>query len=73
MGYTKAARHKDALSLFVNMINKGVKLDEFVFSIVLKACAALEDLHTRRQIHSYIVKLCLKFEVSVGTPLVDFY
>ncbi|GAU18901.1 hypothetical protein TSUD_228910 [Trifolium subterraneum] len=63
----------DALSLFAKMISQGVKLDEFVFSIVLKACAALEDLSTGRQIHSYIVKLGLESEVSVGIPLVDFY
>ncbi|CAL5208502.1 unnamed protein product [Lathyrus oleraceus] len=73
VGYTQAARHRDALLLFVKLISEGVKLDEYVFSIVLKACAALEDLHTGRQIHSYIVKLGLKSEVSVGTPLVDFY
>lgn len=73
VGYTQAARHRDALSLFAKMISEGVELDEFVFSIVLKACAALEDLHTGRQIHGYSVKLGLESEVSVGTPLVDFY
>jgi pentatricopeptide repeat protein len=73
VGYTRAARHRDALSLFAKMISQGVKLDEFVFSIVLKACAALEDVCTGRQIHSYVVKLGLECEVSVGTPLVDFY
>ncbi|KAJ1391206.1 Tetratricopeptide-like helical domain superfamily [Sesbania bispinosa] len=73
VGYTQAARHRDALLLFVRMISEGVALDEFVFSIVLKACAASEDLYTGRQIHSYIVKLGLESKVSVGTPLVDFY
>ncbi|XP_061354488.1 pentatricopeptide repeat-containing protein At5g13270, chloroplastic isoform X2 [Gastrolobium bilobum] len=73
VGYTQDARHKDALLLFAKMINEGVKLDEFVFSIVLKACAALGDLYIGRQIHGYSVKLGLESEVSVGTPLVDFY
>ncbi|CAJ1926332.1 unnamed protein product [Sphenostylis stenocarpa] len=73
VGYTQAARHSDALLLFAKMINEGVELDEFVFSIVLKACAALGDLFTGRQIHSYCIKLGLESEVSVGTPLVDFY
>ncbi|XP_057450203.1 pentatricopeptide repeat-containing protein At5g13270, chloroplastic [Lotus japonicus] len=73
VGYTQALRHTDALLLFAKMIKEGVKLDEFVFSIVLKACAALKDINTGRQIHSYSVKLGLESEVSVGTPLVDFY
>lgn len=73
VGYTQAARHKDALLLFARMISESVELDEFVFSIVLKACAALGDLYTGRQIHNYCVKLGLESEVSVGTPLVDFY
>ncbi|WVZ19862.1 hypothetical protein V8G54_007184 [Vigna mungo] len=73
VGYTQAARHSDAMSLFAKMIREGVELDEFVFSIVLKACAALGDLYTGRQIHSVCIKLGLESEVSVGTPLVDFY
>ncbi|KAK7311261.1 hypothetical protein RJT34_09282 [Clitoria ternatea] len=73
VGYTQAARHKDALLLFSKMINEGIELDEFVFSIVLKACASLGDLYTGRQIHSHCVKLGLESEVAVGTPLVDFY
>ncbi|KAK7390607.1 hypothetical protein VNO78_25918 [Psophocarpus tetragonolobus] len=73
VGYTQAERHRDALLLFAKMIIEDVELDGFVFSIVLKACAALGDLYTGRQIHSYCIKLDLESEVSVGTPLVDFY
>ncbi|KAG5090053.1 pentatricopeptide repeat-containing protein At5g13270, chloroplastic-like [Glycine soja] len=73
VGYTKAARNRDALLLFGKMISEGVELDGFVFSIILKACAALGDLYTGKQIHSYCIKLGLESEVSVGTPLVDFY
>ncbi|KAL2349448.1 hypothetical protein Fmac_003448 [Flemingia macrophylla] len=73
VGYTQAARHRDALLLFSRMISEGVELDEFVFSIVLKACAVLGDLHTGRKIHNFCVKHGLESEVSVGTPLVDFY
>ncbi|KAF7836540.1 pentatricopeptide repeat-containing protein [Senna tora] len=73
VGYTQAARPRDALVLFAKMISEGVKLDEFVFSIALKACAALGDLDLGRKIHAYSVKLGLESEVSVGTPLVDFY
>ncbi|XP_027362553.1 pentatricopeptide repeat-containing protein At5g13270, chloroplastic-like [Abrus precatorius] len=73
VGYNQAARHRDALLLFAKMLIEGVELDEFVFSVVLKACAALGDLYTGRQIHSYCLKLGMESKVSVGTPLVDFY
>ncbi|KAK9276726.1 hypothetical protein L1049_006262 [Liquidambar formosana] len=73
VGYTQIGKQEDALELFARMVKEGVQLDEFVFSIILKACSGLEDLDMGRQIHGYIVKLGLESEVSVGTPLVDFY
>ncbi|KAL5760304.1 hypothetical protein ACOSP7_018817 [Xanthoceras sorbifolium] len=73
VGYTQARKQRDALDLFVKMLMEGVELDQFVFSIVLKACAGLEDLNLGRQIHGYIVKLGFETDVSAGTPLVDFY
>ncbi|KAI6677333.1 hypothetical protein NL676_038129 [Syzygium grande] len=73
VGCTEADKQNDVLHLFVKMVEEGVELDDFVFSIVLKACALLEDLRVGRQIHGYIVKLGLESEVSVGTPLVDLY
>ncbi|KDP40325.1 hypothetical protein JCGZ_02323 [Jatropha curcas] len=73
VGYTKAEKKKDALALFAKIMGEGVALDEYVFSITLKACAGLEDLNFGRQIHGHVVKIGLESEVSVGTPLVDFY
>ncbi|XP_018715130.2 pentatricopeptide repeat-containing protein At5g13270, chloroplastic [Eucalyptus grandis] len=73
VGCTEANKQNDVLPLFMKMVEEGVELDEFAFSIVLKACAWLEDLRVGRQIHGYIVKLGLESEVSVGTPLVDLY
>ncbi|KAM7269394.1 hypothetical protein ACFE04_024891 [Oxalis oulophora] len=73
VGYTRADKLDDALKVFVNMVEDGVELDEFVFSSILKVCSRLEDVHLGRQIHSQIVKRGLESKVSVGTPLVDFY
>lgn len=44
VGYTQAERQMDALAFFAKMVNQGVELEEHVFSIVLKACAGLEEL-----------------------------
>ena len=73
VGYTQAKKPEIVLKLFARMVMEGVELDEFVFSIVLKACCELEDWDMGRQIHSLIVKLGLESDVPVGTPLVDFY
>lgn len=73
VGYTEAEKLKDALALFVEMVREGVELDEFVFSIILKACSSLEDFNMGKQIHCCSIKLGMESEVSVGTPLVDFY
>ncbi|XP_055960956.1 pentatricopeptide repeat-containing protein At5g13270, chloroplastic isoform X2 [Mercurialis annua] len=73
VGYTQAEKQKSALDLFAKMVFEGVELDEYVFSISLKACVGLGDLNFGREIHGHIVKLGLESEVSAGTSLVDFY
>ncbi|KAA8532216.1 hypothetical protein F0562_032259 [Nyssa sinensis] len=73
VGYIQAERQEHALLMFARMVKEGTQLDEFVFSIILKACARLEDVESGRQIHGHIVKLGLESKVTVGTPLVDFY
>ena len=73
VGYSQAEKLEDALELFVKMMKEGIQMDEFVFSIILKVCCGLEDFKMGRQIHGYSVKLGLDSDVSVGTPLVDFY
>ncbi|KAL3835745.1 hypothetical protein ACJIZ3_010481 [Penstemon smallii] len=59
VGCTQADRQDDALRYFKRMMNEGVHLDD--------------DQEMGQQIHGLIVKLGLESEVSVGTPLVDFY
>ncbi|XP_057773856.1 LOW QUALITY PROTEIN: pentatricopeptide repeat-containing protein At5g13270, chloroplastic [Salvia miltiorrhiza] len=73
VGCAQAKRHDDALRYFKRMVEEDVDLDEFAFSITLKACAALVDRKMGEQAHALIFKLGLQSEVSVGTPLVDFY
>ncbi|KAL5979421.1 hypothetical protein ACLOJK_019320 [Asimina triloba] len=73
VGYTHANQPDKALMLFDEMIRDGIKLDEFVFSIALKACSDLECWDMGRQIHGYAVKYGVDSDVSTGSPLVDFY
>ncbi|XP_010530865.1 PREDICTED: pentatricopeptide repeat-containing protein At5g13270, chloroplastic [Tarenaya hassleriana] len=73
VGYTQAGRERYALELFLDSIREGIELDGFVFSIVLKACASLEEFSLGRQVHARVAKLGIESDASVGTPLVDFY
>lgn len=73
VGYSRVGKQMDVLAVFGEMVSKGIWLDDFVFSIVLKACAAMEHLDMGLQIHGVIIKCGLPSEVTVGTPLVDLY
>ncbi|XP_065853281.1 pentatricopeptide repeat-containing protein At5g13270, chloroplastic [Euphorbia lathyris] len=73
VAFTQAEKQEKALALFDKMVREGLDFDEYVFSITLKACAGSGDLNLGKQIHCCIVKLGLESQVSVGTPLVDFY
>lgn len=73
VGCSQANRHVDALRYFKRMVDEDVDLDEFAFSITLKVCSSLLDRRMGEQVHGLIVKLGLRSDVSVGTPLVDFY
>ncbi|KAM0031638.1 putative tetratricopeptide-like helical domain superfamily, DYW domain-containing protein [Helianthus debilis subsp. tardiflorus] len=73
VGYMKVEKSVDVVDLFFAIINEGIEWDEYVFSITLKACAALKNKEIGRQIHAYVLKLGMAHEVSVGTPLVDLY
>ncbi|XP_064951490.1 pentatricopeptide repeat-containing protein At5g13270, chloroplastic isoform X1 [Musa acuminata AAA Group] len=73
VGYTQVGRQYEALVLFKRMMWEGTKLDQFVFSIVLKACSEMENWEAGRQVHGCIIKLGMDSDVSAGTPIVNFY
>ncbi|KAI3729401.1 hypothetical protein L6452_18058 [Arctium lappa] len=73
VGYMQVEKRVEVLALFLTMVKEGVQLDEYVFSITLKACACMENQAIGQQIHGYVLKLGVANEASVGTPLVDFY
>ncbi|KAG4138086.1 hypothetical protein ERO13_D07G112600v2 [Gossypium hirsutum] len=73
--YVKNGFEKEGLSVFLDMVSKGIKLDAFVFSMVIKACSNLEELNLGIQVHGLMVKKgfgkgsCLFLDNS----LMDFY
>ncbi|XVF31603.1 hypothetical protein REPUB_Repub17cG0005300 [Reevesia pubescens] len=63
---------KNALDAFASMRREGVLLSEFTLTSVLKACASLNALGQRKQIHGMVVVLGCDL-VILSTALIDFY
>ncbi|KAD2804065.1 hypothetical protein E3N88_37442 [Mikania micrantha] len=73
VSYMQIEKSVQVVDMFLEMIKECVELDEYVFSIVLKACAFLKNKEIGQQIHGNVLKLGMANDVSVGTPLVDLY
>jgi len=59
---------------FVSVMHaKGLKMDEFTFPSVLKACAFSDELMLGREIHCYIIKLGFESSCYCISALIDMY
>ncbi|KAK2983682.1 hypothetical protein RJ640_023216 [Escallonia rubra] len=64
---------EDAIDLFVEMVLSGFVPDRFTFSTVVSACAGLGLLTFGQQLHNWVGKSSLCFNVAVGCSLFDIY
>eukprot|EP01018_Ginkgo_biloba_P022537 Gb_14902 [translate_table: standard] len=71
--YSHDGLGEEALKLFCQMQQAGLKPDLFTFAIILKACASLASLEQGKRIHAQIVKTSLETDIFVGSALVDMY
>ncbi|KAL8049490.1 hypothetical protein ABFX02_06G023100 [Erythranthe guttata] len=71
--FTQMGSPRDAIGLFLDMVVAGFVPDRFTFSSCLSACSELGSLSIGRQLHSWVVKNGLCFDVCVGCSLVDMY
>ncbi|KAG0471811.1 hypothetical protein HPP92_016357 [Vanilla planifolia] len=69
----RAGNYSEALTLFREMLDIGVGLDEITLTTLLSACARLGALEQGRWIHAQIDKRKLKFDCHLCTSLVDMY
>eukprot|EP01018_Ginkgo_biloba_P026550 Gb_17962 [translate_table: standard] len=72
-GYAQQGYGKEALVLLTQMLQEGVKPNQFTFASILRACAGLEALEQGKQIHGSISKTQFESYVFVGSALVDMY
>ncbi|WOL13223.1 pentatricopeptide repeat-containing protein [Canna indica] len=72
-GYKKAGFPKEAVQVFVQMMNENLRADGMTIAAVLSACAELGDLQLGRSLHKYVDVHKLDSDVFVGNALVDMY
>jgi pentatricopeptide repeat protein len=64
---------QEALTIFREMQQAGVKPNQFTFASVLNACSSIEALEQGNQVHTYMIKFGWELDVFAGSALVDMY
>ncbi|KAG6714775.1 pentatricopeptide repeat-containing protein At4g08210 [Carya illinoinensis] len=62
-----------AFSLFKDMVNLGLDVDQFVVSNVLKVCSSLASIRSGKQTHAFCIKSGYDTEEVTVTALIDMY
>ncbi|XP_024175887.2 pentatricopeptide repeat-containing protein At4g38010 [Rosa chinensis] len=72
-GYVQCKRPRESLDLFCSMQTMGIEPDKIILSSVLSACASLGALDYGRWVHEYIDRKGIKWDVHIGTAMIDMY
>ncbi|KAK4354411.1 hypothetical protein RND71_026605 [Anisodus tanguticus] len=64
---------EQAISLYNQMMQKNMILDNFTFPFVLKACGKLTSFHKGLEVHCVSLKLGLEYDVFVQNSLIYMY
>ncbi|KAK4366809.1 hypothetical protein RND71_014689 [Anisodus tanguticus] len=71
--YTQNDYFCEAMCMFRDMIDSGVRPDEYSLSNIMNACTGLGDIVEGKQIHGYLVKLGYDSDLFSSNALVDMY
>ncbi|XP_062095760.1 pentatricopeptide repeat-containing protein At5g04780, mitochondrial-like [Humulus lupulus] len=71
--YAQYGQGEEALKLYSEMQDKGIRPDPFVCSSLLNACANLSAYEQGKQIHVHILKFGFMSDVFAGNSLVNMY
>eukprot|EP00257_Ricinus_communis_P026674 XP_025014088.1 pentatricopeptide repeat-containing protein At4g32430, mitochondrial [Ricinus communis] len=73
-GYTQAGIYGlEAISIFIEMVRRGIKLDHVSFTSAISACGHERNLEVGRQVHGLSIKRGYGKHVSVGNVLISTY
>ncbi|XP_071695132.1 pentatricopeptide repeat-containing protein At2g13600-like [Rutidosis leptorrhynchoides] len=65
--------YTDVQSLFYRRWNLSLEVDIVTFSVVLKSCGALSDLHQAKSIHSSVIKTAIIVYKFIESAIIDVY
>ncbi|XAR70918.1 hypothetical protein NMG60_11027960 [Bertholletia excelsa] len=72
--YVRVGSYKDTFDLFVEMRVQEIEPSGAAIASLMTACSRSTDmLYEGFQIHGFVIKLCLLWDVYVGTSLLHFY
>ena len=71
--YAQYGQGEEALKLYLEMQDKGIRPDPFVCSSLLNACANLSAYEQGKQIHVHIIKFGFMSDIFAGNSLVNMY
>ncbi|XP_038686813.1 pentatricopeptide repeat-containing protein At5g50390, chloroplastic-like [Tripterygium wilfordii] len=72
-GYALNGYSEEALNVYYDMRDSGVKLDHFTFSIIVRTCARLGSVEHAKQAHAGLIRHGFGSDIVANTTLVDFY
>ncbi|KAJ3679874.1 hypothetical protein LUZ60_016152 [Juncus effusus] len=72
-GYISSNQQLRVLDLIKSMVNNGLKLDHFILTSSLTACAGLRNLKHGKCLHSYLIKNNFSPNSVVISSLIDMY
>ncbi|KAG0482729.1 hypothetical protein HPP92_010813 [Vanilla planifolia] len=73
VGYTQNGEDLKALGIFEEMVNCGIKANDFTFASVLIACGNLENLSYGRLIHGLTLRSGFHSRIAPATSLISMY
>ncbi|KAH9313683.1 hypothetical protein KI387_022310, partial [Taxus chinensis] len=72
-GYTHNGDGEEALKLFREMQQTGLKPNQFTFTSVFSAISTLTSLDQGKELHAYITRIGFELDVAVGNALITMY
>ncbi|KAK7309587.1 hypothetical protein RJT34_06438 [Clitoria ternatea] len=73
VGYAQHGLYGEALEVFEDMVNRGVKPNEYTLASILISCGNLGDLVNGQLIHGLVVKSGMESVVASQTSLLTMY
>jgi len=72
-GYLSVGFYVDALRVFREMRDSGIKPDPITFTSIINACSQLAALEQGKEIHSHVIKSELETDIIVIGAVLDMY